>query len=89
MTVRSLYRDLAEAWNWPEPWPDHTGTVTDLFDDRTCRTCGCTDTSACDGGCWWAEPDLCSTCHRRHTNRVRAAIAAALIAAAAIAVAAH
>lgn len=28
----------------------------------TCRVCGCTDDHACEGGCWWVEADLCSTC---------------------------
>lgn len=28
----------------------------------TCRGCGCTDAEACDGGCEWVEPDLCSAC---------------------------
>jgi protein gp37 len=23
---------------------------------------GCTDDCACDGGCSWIEPDLCSSC---------------------------
>ena len=27
-----------------------------------CRVCGCTDDQACEGGCSWAEPDLCSKC---------------------------
>jgi hypothetical protein len=27
-----------------------------------CRVCGCTDYEACDGGCEWVEPDLCSQC---------------------------
>jgi ParB/RepB/Spo0J family partition protein len=27
-----------------------------------CRACGCTDQSACYGGCTWVEPDLCSAC---------------------------
>lgn len=27
-----------------------------------CRICCCTDTSACPGGCSWAEPDLCDVC---------------------------
>jgi hypothetical protein len=27
-----------------------------------CRVCGCTDTRACEGGCSWAEEDLCSSC---------------------------
>jgi len=32
---------------------------------RFCRTCGCTDSRACPGGCWWVEPDLCSACARK------------------------
>ena len=27
-----------------------------------CRECGCTDITACDGGCYWVEEDLCSAC---------------------------
>ncbi len=27
-----------------------------------CRVCGCTDDNACEGGCYWVEPDLCSSC---------------------------
>jgi hypothetical protein len=27
-----------------------------------CRICGCWEDEACDGGCAWAEPDLCSAC---------------------------
>lgn len=27
-----------------------------------CRACGCTDDFACDGGCYWFRPDLCSAC---------------------------
>jgi hypothetical protein len=29
---------------------------------RACRVCGCTLESACDGGCYWVGPDLCSRC---------------------------
>ncbi|GGR62654.1 hypothetical protein GCM10008959_25860 [Deinococcus seoulensis] len=29
---------------------------------RSCRTCGCTDQWACEGGCDWIDEDLCSTC---------------------------
>lgn len=28
----------------------------------TCRVCGCTDEYGCDVGCYWIEPDLCSSC---------------------------
>jgi hypothetical protein len=29
---------------------------------RACRQCGCTDESACEDGCHWVGPDLCSRC---------------------------
>jgi len=28
-----------------------------------CRICGCTDNDACQAGCSWQEPNLCSVCH--------------------------
>jgi len=27
-----------------------------------CRVCGCWELQACEGGCSWVEPDLCSKC---------------------------
>jgi hypothetical protein len=33
-----------------------------LFDVDTCRVCGCTDNTPCEGGCHWVEDDLCSAC---------------------------
>lgn len=29
---------------------------------RACRVCGCTDSHACFGGCYWVDEDLCSSC---------------------------
>ncbi len=29
---------------------------------QRCRKCGCTELAACGDGCWWVEPDLCSSC---------------------------
>ena len=29
---------------------------------RTCRICGCWELEACEGGCSWVGPDLCSAC---------------------------
>ncbi|BDP44889.1 hypothetical protein DAETH_48580 (plasmid) [Deinococcus aetherius] len=29
---------------------------------QACRVCGCSNTWACEGGCWWVRPDLCSSC---------------------------
>lgn len=28
----------------------------------TCRVCGCTEEFACDRGCEWVEPGLCTSC---------------------------
>ena len=28
----------------------------------TCRSCDCTDETPCPGGCYWVDPDLCSSC---------------------------
>ncbi len=33
--------------------PPHTGK---------CRLCGCTETTPCAEGCYWAAPNLCSEC---------------------------
>lgn len=30
--------------------------------ERVCRVCGCTQNHACEGGCWWINDDLCSSC---------------------------
>jgi ParB family chromosome partitioning protein len=32
---------------------------------RTCRVCGCTEKHACEGGCSWVAPDLCSACEEK------------------------
>ncbi len=29
---------------------------------QSCKVCGCTQNNACDGGCSWVRPDLCSSC---------------------------
>ncbi|MEN6537813.1 MAG: hypothetical protein ABFD89_29445 [Bryobacteraceae bacterium] len=31
-------------------------------EEMVCRVCGCSDTRACPGGCYWAAPGLCSKC---------------------------
>ena len=38
----------------PVPIPSLLGPI--------CRVCGCSEHDACDGGCAWAEPDLCTAC---------------------------
>jgi hypothetical protein len=32
---------------------------------HACRVCGCSHWDPCPEGCWWVEPDLCSSCARR------------------------
>lgn len=42
-----------------------------MFEQRACRVCGCTETNACEGGCWWVEHDLCSACVQQRAIRKR------------------
>lgn len=51
----STARELAYA-------RDRGKTVRFWEEIRTCRVCGCTDDHACEGGCWWVDRDLCSSC---------------------------
>ena len=30
--------------------------------EQRCRDCGCSESLACEEGCWWVEADLCSSC---------------------------
>ncbi len=32
------------------------------IDSPVCKICGCTDDHACEGGCFWIAPNLCSAC---------------------------
>jgi hypothetical protein len=36
---------------------------------QVCRTCGCSHYDPCDGGCGWAEPDLCTSCAAADAQR--------------------
>lgn len=39
------------------------------MNEGVCKTCGCTDSRACPGGCYWVGVGLCSRCKRPvHTN---------------------
>lgn len=42
-------------------WED----AEELDDGGTCSGCGCTDDHACEGGCVWVTPTLCSQCARK------------------------
>lgn len=49
--------------------PDETGDgAEDLFDRWKCVICGCTDDNACEGGCYWVYPNLCSACAEKLTG---------------------
>ena len=37
----------------------------DEEEDQACRVCGCTWDNACEGGCYWVEDDLCSSCAKK------------------------
>lgn len=51
---------LSQYDTWPEALARLSSWVIDVV--ATCRECGCTDDYACEGGCYWVEPDLCSAC---------------------------
>jgi hypothetical protein len=34
-------------------------------EETACRVCGCSESKACPGNCWWVEPGLCSACRAR------------------------
>lgn len=61
----------AYAWNFFGNTAEALEWVNELKPCAACRICGCTETNACPGGCWWVEPDLCSACHRAmdHASR--------------------
>lgn len=62
---------VGQEWN-PKPFTDAAKSlgldVAKILKDaapakvRACRKCGCTEANACEGGCSWAEKDLCSSC---------------------------
>jgi len=59
--VSPFYEDLSEVED------DEKGSGLDPEpDDESpqCLSCGCTDDNACEGGCVWATPTLCSRCVR-------------------------
>ena len=35
-----------------------------------CKVCGCTDERACETGCEWVGPNLCSNCIIYHDCRI-------------------
>lgn len=60
-------RGALGLWTLPEElWGPVWRQVYRVLDVRTgrsaCRECGCTDNGACENGCYWVEPDLCSSC---------------------------
>lgn len=51
-----------QGLRWFNAFHKPSAPVADPEPVPTCRICGCTDDHACEGGCWWVEADLCSTC---------------------------
>lgn len=52
-----ILRDVAPEWSANPVPPDLTALGV-----PQCRSCGCTDNVACDEGCCWVQPGLCSSC---------------------------
>jgi hypothetical protein len=52
---------LAAAAGEPASWY-RGGQIVLPTGEMTCRVCGCSDSRACEGGCFWAAPNLCSRC---------------------------
>jgi hypothetical protein len=52
--LRGLSPALADMFDDHPPVPSLVGDV--------CETCGCTEEDACEGGCAWQRPGLCTTC---------------------------
>lgn len=59
---------LAEAWMMG------LRTARNILQGRhVCRICGCWELEACDGGCAWAEADLCTACEGKAPGAIDAA----------------
>ena len=41
---------------WSQAWKANAAEMS------KCRICGCTNEKACEGGCFWALPGICSKC---------------------------
>lgn len=45
-------------------------------EEMECRVCGCTDSCACEGGCYWVLPELCSQCAEKMLKMSRSELMA-------------
>lgn len=50
---------VADAWLYGA-----TAARNALSGRRVCHVCGCWEMHACEGGCSWVGPNLCSACQR-------------------------
>ncbi|HKQ00518.1 MAG TPA: ParB/RepB/Spo0J family partition protein [Actinomycetes bacterium] len=69
-----LASEASDSWRAPREFPKRAKAfgidVRKILDqvvpeeapEPACRECGCTESNACEGGCSWVEPDLCSAC---------------------------
>lgn len=58
--LREAVTDALHA-SAPEALNDHRVPIPSLL-GPVCRVCRCSEDDACENGCAWAEPDLCSAC---------------------------
>ncbi len=64
---RHVAKEAARAWelareDYREDGRAEPFTIPDGPTGWHCAVCGCTDDHACEGGCYWVYPGLCSAC---------------------------
>lgn len=61
--AKETVQEELELERWERDFPGMYGE-----EDWTCALCGCTNDHACDGGCYWIYPKLCSACADKLTG---------------------
>jgi hypothetical protein len=60
--VEDVFKDPAEVEDAKRELGRVIYDLLKLAGVRACRTCGCSEEDACEGGCSWVGPNLCSSC---------------------------
>ena len=61
--AKETVQEELELERWERDFPGMYGE-----ENWTCALCGCTNDHACDGGCYWVYPNLCSACAEKLTG---------------------
>lgn len=59
--MNDIAPDLSPVFRFPFEY-DAFDQERERLGRPSCRVCGCSDSTPCEGGCWWWAPDLCSSC---------------------------